>query len=342
MSKRLFAIAALLLVLTLTACPGPTPPPASQPEIGEFTAAPEGIEVGSESVLTWNVSRAEKLVVTPGNVDVTAKSSLNVSPAATTTYTLTASNKAGSVKRDVKVTVLPPDDSTPSITVTPKRSSVLAGDSPVDFTATLVGSSEVIQWTLEPASGAGTLSPASGTSTTYTPPTNAATRTEVTLTATAGSLSAAATIILLPNPYPRVISSGLFSLNAVYAGGVPTGCEDEEVAKGETINLAAEGCNLTLPSAPPRYWAKVEVENPGGEALTYDWRVLDGYDAPTVRVVVIDQALGSTSPTFAPHTTGANVRTATNCRVNVKINAPDPIRSKSFDVWNGKCSYLSM
>lgn len=102
-------LALLGLLLVLTACPGPTPPLSTEPEIGGFGAVPPTIEAGGKSLLSWSVSRAETLVVTPGDIDVSGKASLVVSPTTTTTYTLTARNMAGWIVRDTTVTVLPAD-----------------------------------------------------------------------------------------------------------------------------------------------------------------------------------------------------------------------------------------
>ena len=78
----------------------------SAPHIGSFAANPASIVSGSSSALSWSVSGATSVAVTPGTFTSTSASgSTNVSPAATTTYTLTATNSAGRVTATAVVTV---------------------------------------------------------------------------------------------------------------------------------------------------------------------------------------------------------------------------------------------
>jgi alpha-tubulin suppressor-like RCC1 family protein len=86
---------------------------------------------------------------------------------------------------------------TPSLAVTPSMLAVTAGATLTSFTATLIGSSDTISWSLSPP-GTGTLSTTTGGATNYTPPASVASATTATLTATAGSLLASATITINP------------------------------------------------------------------------------------------------------------------------------------------------
>jgi len=83
------------------------------PKINSFTALPGHITTGQSTALSWNTSRADTLTINNGAPAISgASGSVNLSPAATTTYTLTATNAAGSVTAQVLVgvneTVLPP------------------------------------------------------------------------------------------------------------------------------------------------------------------------------------------------------------------------------------------
>src|SRR6266545_1020611 len=80
-----------------------TPPPL--PTISSFTASPGSITSGQSSVLSWSVTGATSLRLDPGNITVTGLTSKPVTPTATTTYVLTATNSAGAVTRSVTVTV---------------------------------------------------------------------------------------------------------------------------------------------------------------------------------------------------------------------------------------------
>ncbi|MFO7546985.1 MAG: hypothetical protein R6W77_15950 [Trueperaceae bacterium] len=99
--RRLIALA--LVGAVLSSCTTGAPPAA--PTIGAFTAAPNMITLGDSTTLSWTVSGAVQLSVHPGNVDVTGSTSLVVSPVATTSYVLTATNAAGSVQASTSVTV---------------------------------------------------------------------------------------------------------------------------------------------------------------------------------------------------------------------------------------------
>jgi len=79
----------------------------SKPTISAFTANPTSISSGSSSVLSWATSGATSIVITPGTFTSTSASgSTSVSPTATTTYTLTATNSAGSVTSTATVTII--------------------------------------------------------------------------------------------------------------------------------------------------------------------------------------------------------------------------------------------
>jgi hypothetical protein len=80
-------------------------PSGSAPIVTSFIASPLTIDEGDNSTLTWEVSGAISVVITPevGSVGLTGSSL--VSPSETTTYTLTATNTAGSTTAGVKVTV---------------------------------------------------------------------------------------------------------------------------------------------------------------------------------------------------------------------------------------------
>lgn len=75
------------------------------PTINEFAAAPGAYLAPGSSTLTWSVGGADSLSI--NGTDVTALSELVVSPAATTVYTLTATNSDGPVTQDVTVRVNP-------------------------------------------------------------------------------------------------------------------------------------------------------------------------------------------------------------------------------------------
>jgi hypothetical protein len=71
--------------------------PESPPSIVSFNADPDVIAEGESSNLTWNVSEATEITIYPGIGSVSLTGSQRIFPKETTTYTLTATNGAGSV-----------------------------------------------------------------------------------------------------------------------------------------------------------------------------------------------------------------------------------------------------
>lgn len=92
----------ILLFIFLSACGGVTP---SGPVISSFTASSTAINEGESVTLSWVVSNATAVSITPSIGTVDLSDSTSVSPASTTTYTLTATNSGGSSTATVTVTV---------------------------------------------------------------------------------------------------------------------------------------------------------------------------------------------------------------------------------------------
>jgi len=141
------------------------------------------------------------------------------------------------------------------------------------------------------------------------------------------------------NPYPKVTSFGLYSRNSIFVGGTFIGCSDVAVGAGATVDFRQDGCTLSIIGSPPkRFSAAVVVENPDAEPLTYDWRTIvtvGGVDT------TINTALGSASSTFVPYSPGNAIEVTNDCRITLRVNAPDPARNKSLTVWAGRCTYYS-
>jgi hypothetical protein len=75
------------------------------PGITSFTASPASIEAGQSATLSWSVNGATTVSISPGIGSVAASGTLAVTPSRTVTYTLSATNAAGSAQRDVQVIV---------------------------------------------------------------------------------------------------------------------------------------------------------------------------------------------------------------------------------------------
>jgi peptidoglycan-associated lipoprotein len=84
----------------------PTPPPA-KPTVS-IQASPTSINKGQSTTLSWTSTDATQLTVAPDVGSVNAQGSTTVSPADSTTYTITASGPGGSADSSVRVTVNTP------------------------------------------------------------------------------------------------------------------------------------------------------------------------------------------------------------------------------------------
>ena len=82
--------------------------PMPKPTIIFFTANPINITSGSGSNLRWGVEGADVVTINDGIGNVSPASTRNVAPVSSKTYTLTASNSAGSLSESVTINVAPP------------------------------------------------------------------------------------------------------------------------------------------------------------------------------------------------------------------------------------------
>jgi hypothetical protein len=95
----------IILILIMFALINGCSPAPSTPVITSFLADPTVIESGGTSTLTWEVSNATTVTISPGVGSVGLIGTFGVSPEETTTYMLTASNATGNVTANVTVTV---------------------------------------------------------------------------------------------------------------------------------------------------------------------------------------------------------------------------------------------
>lgn len=77
----------------------------AQPVINSFTASPKTISPGQSVTLSWNVSGAETITMYPMASSVGSSGTKQISPTTTATYTLIATNSAGSSTSTIIVTV---------------------------------------------------------------------------------------------------------------------------------------------------------------------------------------------------------------------------------------------
>ena len=78
-------------------------PTGANPTISSFTASSNTVTAGTPVTLSWQVSNADYVIVTP-QIGATRGTSVQVTPTATTTYTLFATNQFGQSSSSVTIT----------------------------------------------------------------------------------------------------------------------------------------------------------------------------------------------------------------------------------------------
>ena len=112
-TKWITLVFALSLVMMLGAChkkpvpPPPPPPPSPTAPTASLTANPESVDKGGAVTLTWQTSNATDVSI-EGIGAVQASGSQSVTPAESTTYTLTAKGAGGTQQATARVTVNAP------------------------------------------------------------------------------------------------------------------------------------------------------------------------------------------------------------------------------------------
>jgi len=242
------------------------------PVISSFSASPVSVLPAQASTLSWNVANVEQVSIAPGIGSRPAQGSVNVNPLITTTYTLTASNSAGSRTGSVTVTVTP-------LPAAPTIDSFSADPAAING-----GSSSQLQWTTsnatlvsinqgvgnQPADGSTTVNPAA--TTTY----------RLTATGLGGTTTAETTITVTPAP---VIGSFGISPAAILKGESATLSWDTSQATQVRIdqglgNRAVDGSSVVSPDVTTTY--RLTATGPGGErsadttlkVIVYDWSSL--------------------------------------------------------------------
>ncbi|MGA2435904.1 MAG: OmpA family protein [Bryobacteraceae bacterium] len=136
----LFVLVALALALFAAGCkkkvpapPPPPPPPVATPTPApkpavQLSVEPSAIERGQSAMLSWKVSDATDISIAPGIGAVDARGSRSVSPADTTTYTLTAKGPGGEEAATATLTVTLPPAPVATPTPMPSLSELLAAE----------------------------------------------------------------------------------------------------------------------------------------------------------------------------------------------------------------------
>jgi hypothetical protein len=111
-----------------------------------ISASPMTIMYGESSTLTWNSTNADSCIIEPDIGVVDTSGSITVSPATTTTYTITALNPGGSATASATITVIYPQP-TVSISANPETIQI-GGSSTITWSST-----NAVSCTIEPGIG---------------------------------------------------------------------------------------------------------------------------------------------------------------------------------------------
>jgi Right handed beta helix region len=206
------------------------------PVISSFTASPSGILQGGSATLSWNASGATSVSIDDGTGPVTAQSPTVVTPSATTTYTLTATNRTGSVTAEVVVTVSAAPVATPSVT-TPSVTTP-----PATTPAVTTGAGTTHQPTyLTGVTGGGAMPSAAGAPTASCAG-DGTTDVTACLQNAINSAAAAGKPLLIPatSSYYKISTALNVTTSLIGTGGMPTikTIDTEQYQNGSVLHLA--------------------------------------------------------------------------------------------------------
>ncbi len=239
-----------LILVGLIGCGATTPPTpqGSAPSIASFTADPASITSGS-STLSWMVTGATSIAITPGTFTSTAATGTkSVSPTATTTYTLTATNTSGSVTSIATVTITPPSKPTISSFTASPTSITSGSSSSLAWATTGATSIAITPGTFTSISASGSTSVSPTVTTTYT----------LTATNTAGSVTSTATVTITA-PSKPTISSFTASPATITSGSssslawATSGATSLAITPGSFTSTSANGSTHVSPTATTTY-----------------------------------------------------------------------------------------
>jgi peptidoglycan-associated lipoprotein len=100
----------------VTAPPSAPPPPAAAQPTVSLQASPTAVEKGDAATLSWTSTDATQLTIAPDVGTVPAEGQKSVTPAASTTYTITASGPGGSATASARITVATAAPAAPELT----------------------------------------------------------------------------------------------------------------------------------------------------------------------------------------------------------------------------------
>ena len=251
---------------------------AQPPVISTFSASPGNIVSGQVSTLSWQVSGASTVSITGiGNVALTGTQV--ISPGMSTTYTLTATNQAGSATATTQIILsatAPTTPTTPTIPKTPTTPTTPALTAPplITFTASPTsiqpGGSATLQWNAVgattvwlnlqtvPATGTKSVSPTS--TTTYT----------LRATNAAGTVAKAASVAVVQGSSPGTTTLDPGTTIPVSPGITSPGITD--IMQQPTASIFASGSRVQQGQSATLQWnvsgaTEVSLVGSGGDVF---------------------------------------------------------------------------
>jgi hypothetical protein len=207
------------------------------PVVVQFTVSPSSIGPGEAAILSWEVQNASSVSIDPGIPAATSAGAEKVAPASTTTYILTASNKAGSTRSTALLTVAG-TGGIPQVPASVLPVIVSFSASPSSISP---GASSVLSWTTSNATGA-KISGIGNVGASGTTSVNPTYTTTYVLEATNGSNSVSASTAVVVSAYaPPPASSSLPTILSFTAS-------PSSVAPGGSTTLAWNTLNATSAS----------------------------------------------------------------------------------------------
>jgi hypothetical protein len=268
MKKGLLVLClALIHVIAAVATAGCLQVKSKLPAINSFNAAPSSITAGASSTISWNVSGATGISIDQGIGEVALTGNRALLPAATTIYTLKATNPAGSVTATTQVIVTAASAPVPSAG-SPVINSFTA--SPGTITA---GNSSTLSW-------------------------NVSNAVSVTIDQGIGAVAASASQSVYPGAstiYTLTASnaSGSFSSTAqVTVTGAYTGPQEPPPspapapAPAPSFVFAVTGASASVDplsfagACPKSYTCSAVITANGPGIVTYRWERSDGGSSP--------------------------------------------------------------
>jgi phospholipase C len=308
------AVSGLSLCLLLAGCgifsSGHKPPAAPTVTIA---ANPTSISAGGTSTLTVTATNATSVVITGSDGSSytlpATGGTQNVTPAATVTYTATASGAAGKVSATATVTVA--GAPAPTVTITANPTSILPGGSSTltvtatNATSVTVSGSDGSSYTLPTNGGTQQVTPAA--TTTYT----------ATATGAGGSTTATAIVTVTSNPAPTVtitanptsITAGSTSILTITATNATT--VTVTGSDGNTYTLQPTGgIQAVKPTATTTYTAT--ATGAGGSTTATVTVTVTPNPPPTVTITASPESIpAGSSSTLAITSANATAVTIT-------------------------------